>query len=777
MSLSPLTITEIPVIELTPFHKNPRKGNVSAIAESLAATGQYKPIVVNAGTHTGRPMEILAGNHTFLAARSLGWDSVQAVTVDVPDEVASKIVLADNRLADIGGYDNDVLAELLQGLDGDLEATGYNDADLVNLLTDPNSLSTLTLTDRFGAPPVTVLSARDGAWQERKKTWKSMGLVSELGRGEALVYNSVQTRYKNWFRAKNEAEAEAGRQLSEEEVIRAKGHLLDAVAEGTSVFDPALSELVLSWFSAPGARVIDPWAGGSVRGIVAGALGREYVGIELRPEQVEANRLQLPVIRAAIDAGIGRGGTDPEWVVGATVEALGGMPSESFDLAFSAPPRYDMATRVDGSTPIEPHGGFMVKRDDLFEVAGSRGGKARSCWALARRLVAEGAEGLVTAGARQSPQVEIVSLIAKKLGVKCAVVVPAGEDTSTTESALAAGAEVVRVKAGRNTVIKARARELAAERAWGEIPFGMECSDAVEQTSSEVRSLLELPVLPVRIVVPVGSGMSAAGILRGLEELGLDIPVVGVRVGADPTKRLDEYAPGWRDRMDLVKSPLPYEEHADETMLGDLRLDPVYEAKCLPFLKRGDLLWAVGCRVMYEFPPFVDPTWIEGESVEELRDMDAASFDVAFGCPPYYNLEVYSDDPRDLSNLTVAGFDEAMAANIAEVARVLRDDSFAVFVVGSVRDKKGRILDMRRCMSQAAEAAGMYLVNDAVLLTPIGNAAPRAARGFTGTRVLTRVHQEVLVYCKGDRKRAAARCGSVEDGAIVKVKADDDWTD
>jgi hypothetical protein len=69
--------------ELTLFVGNARRGDVPAIAESLAQNGQYKPVVVNVGTTTGRPDEVLVGNHTLLAARSLGWESIDVCYVDV----------------------------------------------------------------------------------------------------------------------------------------------------------------------------------------------------------------------------------------------------------------------------------------------------------------------------------------------------------------------------------------------------------------------------------------------------------------------------------------------------------------------------------------------------------------------------------------------------------------------------------------------------------------------------------------------------------------------
>lgn len=122
-----------PIRSLKPYYRNPRKGNVKAIADSLDTLGQYRPITVNRGTLTGRPNEILTGNHTFAAAKSLGWKDIAVNYVDVDEDRANQIVVLDNRTADLGTYDNDVLADLLGDLP-DLAGTGYTDDDVQDLL-------------------------------------------------------------------------------------------------------------------------------------------------------------------------------------------------------------------------------------------------------------------------------------------------------------------------------------------------------------------------------------------------------------------------------------------------------------------------------------------------------------------------------------------------------------------------------------------------------------------------------------------------------------------
>lgn len=244
-------------------------------------------------------------------------------------------------------------------------------------------------------------------------------------------------------------------------------------------------------------------------------------------------------------------------------------------------------------TPVERRGAGWVKRDDLYEVAGVRGGKARTCWALA---TAEPVAGLVTAGSRHSPQVNIVAHIARELGVPCRLHTPEGAPGPEVQAAIDAGGVRVAHRAGYNSVIRARARDDAAARGWCHIPFGMECEEAVLQTAGQVANL---PWAQFgRLVVAVGSGMSLAGILQGMNDLGRGghAPVVGYYVGADPRARLQRWAPfGWDCYATLEQVPLGYHEAARPHWDG-LLLDPHYEAKVTSYLQADDLFWVVGCR-------------------------------------------------------------------------------------------------------------------------------------------------------------------------------------
>lgn len=241
-------------------------------------------------------------------------------------------------------------------------------------------------------------------------------------------------------------------------------------------------------------------------------------------------------------------------------------------------------------TPVERYGAIRVKRDDLYTYAGINGGKVRTC-----RTLAEGAKGLVTAGSRMSPQCNIVASVAKEMGLPAIVHTPTGELGPEVINAQAKGATVVQHRPGYNSVIIKRARDCAEDMGYTEIPFGMECQAAVDATAEQVANL---PFDDFdRIVMPVGSGMSLAGVLWGLKHYApREIPILGVSVGASAEKRLDKYAPkDWRGNVTLVQPGVDYHKGID-ARIGELVLDPIYEAKCTKYLEPGDLFWIVGIR-------------------------------------------------------------------------------------------------------------------------------------------------------------------------------------
>ena len=418
---------------LIPYARNSRThsdSQITKIASSIKEFGFLNPVLID------KDNGIIAGHGRVMAAKKLGLKEVPILLVEHLTEAQKRAyIIADNRLALDAGWDEEMLrveiAEL-EDLGFDLQLTGFEVGELESikleqttedLSGDKNNIS--SLSERFLISPFSVLNAREGWWQNRKRAWLAMGIRGEVGRTENLLRMSDTCS------------------LGEKD---------------TSIFDPVLCELAYTWFAPVGGVVLDPFAGGSVRGIVASKLKRQYIGHELRQEQVTANRQQA---------------------------------------------------------------------DDI-------------------------------------------------------------------------------------------------------------CTD-------------------------------------------------------------DEMPPIW--------------------ICGDSRK---IDATC--------------------------------------KDVDA---DFIFSCPPYADLEVYSDDPQDISTLGYEDFKKAYFEIIKKACDRLKNDRFACFVVGEVRDNRGNYYDFVGDTVEAFKAAGLNYYNEAILVTSVGSLPIRAGKQFSASRKLGKTHQNILVFIKGDGKKAAQACGDI----------------
>lgn len=209
-----------------------------------------------------------------------------------------------------------------------------NNADLFGHVPPPNPGGG-KLAEAFVLPPFSVLNARDGWWQERKRAWLALGIQSEMGRGTPLDTNGSPACDDYRRRQGNYARTFGQDLMRGEHVVgeAPRMQIPDASAEhqitGTSIFDPVLCELVYRWFCPPGGVVLDPFAGGSVRGIVASVLGYQYIGIDLRREQVAANERQASAIC---------NGIHPSWITGDGRDVGEFIGGNEADLVFTCPP-------------------------------------------------------------------------------------------------------------------------------------------------------------------------------------------------------------------------------------------------------------------------------------------------------------------------------------------------------------------------------------------------------------------------------------------------------
>lgn len=489
-------------------HKNARKRtdrSSELIKESLQRYGAARSIVID------EENRILAGNGTVEGAKAAGISNIRVIETEGDEIIAVRrtglseeqkvgLALADNRTSDLSTWDQEMLNRLSDEHDispwfSDADLTGLAEAEDLAAFDEAidDSIEAETaqpgakLADRFGIAPFSILNAREGWWQERKRQWLDLGIQSEVGRegnllgmsetvlqpdeqlrqlkealqaGGGAGNGSIHAKIPGYYQKKN-----AG--MSDEQIV---AEFLDSgsqIGAGTSIFDPVLAELAYRWFSPPDGVILDPFAGGSVRGIVALKSGRQYIGCDLRAEQVEANRAQ--------------------------------------------------------------------------------------------------------------------------------------------------GAEIT---------------------------------------------------------------------------------------------------------------------------------------------------------------PDNPPIWYCSDSRNIDRVCEGLQADMIFSCPPYADLEVYSDDPKDLSTLPYDEFVESYREIIAKSCSLLKDNAFACFIVGDVRDKKGNYYNFVGDTIKAFTDAGLSYYNEAILITPVGTLPIRAGRTFASTRKLGKTHQNVLVFLKGDARKAVAACGECDFAEVEEQPAE-----
>jgi len=401
---------------------------IKQLVASLKRFQQVRSLVVKKQAGCDR-YTILAGHGLVEAARECFYPELRCdIVPDSWDEMTCQAYLiADNHLSNGAVDDDELLATLLQEQQDagfDLASMGSDDETLRQMLAnmgdaylgdggsaEEDEQVHQSLAERFIVPPFSVLDARQGYWQERKRAWIALGIQSELGRGDCVTcpgdavtepglnyYRNRQgnkmggtpiadsnggladqlankerkglarcfgqdlmrgehtvgqnakrltwvagdrpledmddTSRKNLSAGRKGADQRSNLNNAPKKPDWASGTGTENMAAGTSIFDPVLCELAYRWFSPPDGLVLDPFAGGSVRGIVAALTGRRYIGIDLRSEQVEANEQQVTIILSDEPR--------PQWIVGDSRNLATLCPDVQPDLIFTCPPYYDL---------------------------------------------------------------------------------------------------------------------------------------------------------------------------------------------------------------------------------------------------------------------------------------------------------------------------------------------------------------------------------------------------------------------------------------------------
>lgn len=301
------------------FNKHTKDG-MALLGESLQKFGAGRSVLVD------KDNNIIAGNGIVEAAQKAGITKTKVIEttgdelvvvkrkdVELDSAKGREMALADNATgsADLA-WDENLLKET------------FTDEQLDNWLVDlpaPKLFEDGTLGRDFIVPPFTVLDTRTPAWHQRRKAWDTVIEASELRRGENLLG------------------------FSSSKVMPERGGY-------TSIFDPVLCEIIYRWFGIERGSILDPFAGGSVRGVVAGTMGMEYFGNDLSGEQVAEDERQA---KSAAEK-VGEQFITPAYHVGDSCKidefVKEASNNKMFDLVMSCPPYADLEKYSDDKNDL-----------------------------------------------------------------------------------------------------------------------------------------------------------------------------------------------------------------------------------------------------------------------------------------------------------------------------------------------------------------------------------------------------------------------------------------
>jgi DNA modification methylase len=471
------------------------------------------------------------------------------------------------------------------------------------------------LRDKFIEPPFSILDTKSGSWQSRKKLWQKLGIKSEVGRDGNLIYNKQMSRIDN-YRVK-------------------EGKKADTLTQGSSIFDPALCEVLYHWFCEPGGKILDPFAGGSVRGIVAHYLGYKYAGIDIRPEQIKSNYEQAEEILDKHN--------QPYWMTGDSNVVLRKLLVDRHvketDVPYSKSVKISVKSLQQLFQPCEP--------EYIKNVC-----HGRCC---------EGGKGQILVTIHESEQKRI-----KELG---------GE-----------------VQDGF----------LVDSEGCGLCPFKKEHLCSIHEDK------------------PFGCKASPFTLNKN------DTLIIRNRYRLLTCYKTPDAIPAYKAHrwsLEQIFGVKEVERIINEIEKGAEEVHAVMPSENYKMLKDND------------------------DAKHSRFEVDNVDF--VFSCPPYADLEVYSDLKGDISNMDYNKFLEAYRSIIDQSCKLLKAGGFACFVVGEIRDKKGNYRGFVPDTIKAFQDAGMHYYNEAILLNPVASASMRAS-GNMKTNKLVKIHQNVLIFRKGN---------------------------
>ncbi len=412
---------------------------------------------------------------------------------------------------------------------------------------------------------------------------------------------------------------------------------------GTSIFDPVLSELVYRWFCPVDGKILDPFAGGSVRGIVAGYLGYDYTGVDLIQKQVDAN-----------------------------IKQIGKIFQEKEDMKTTTPntDKQFIDVRISGKWS---HHKFNCTEDYIKNVC-----HGRCC---------EGSDKILISLLPEEQE----KYREKGYDVKDGLLQP-NKETGMCPNKLPLG--------------------LCGVHYTDMQPFGCIASPFTLNNSDTLIIRNRYSLMKCH-----GKGEPAYKTFRKSFDL---------IFGKEEAERVCLLL----DKTDNdITAKMPHKSYINLKYLDELK----HNIKTIPVISEIKI-----------------PKWIVGDSLN-INELAKGEYDLIFSCPPYYDLEIYSDMDGELSNMeTYEEFLKIYKEIICKCVGILKQDRFACFVVSDIRDKKGFYRNFVSDTITAFQDAGALLYNEAILINVVGSLPIRINKQFNSGRKLGKTHQNVLIFYKGN---------------------------
>lgn len=244
------------VFDLKFYPGNPRQMSedvLDDLKKSIKEFGFVDPLIIN------EENEVIGGNQRLKAAIEEGLEEVPVTIIKLPKDKEKALNLALNKIQ--GRFDNALLFEFIKDLSVDMvDLSGFSEQEIYLLNWSSRFVKSLTgnLSRDFVYPPFSVLDARGKQWREIKRKWQGQ-------------YGDELVETKDFLLSRGSC-------------------MMTAINKGTSRFDPALAQIIYKWFMPDGnGKILNPTCGEPCTGIVAGALGYSYLGIDIRQEQIDIN--------------------------------------------------------------------------------------------------------------------------------------------------------------------------------------------------------------------------------------------------------------------------------------------------------------------------------------------------------------------------------------------------------------------------------------------------------------------------------------------------------